>query len=279
MTVEALLAWARAWSVWDTTDGDARAREAVTLLQHVLGWSTARLLAHTDHPVSAAQHTSFAELIARRAHGEPIAYLTGEREFWSLPLQVDTRVLIPRHETEQLVEQVLALMPRATTSRILELGTGSGAIAFALATELPQAEIIATDISTAALAVAQANQQRLAIGNITWHCGDWYRFLPHNNFDLVCANPPYVAAGDRHLHCGDVRFEPRLALVAGARGYGALATIIHGARAYLRRGGWLVLEHGYRQGAGVREKMHAAGLHTVTTHVDGAGLARVTVGR
>jgi release factor glutamine methyltransferase len=256
--------------------------DAQVLLAHVLGCDRAWLAAHgTDVLARESAERFFILSKRRRDHGEPVAYLTGTREFWSLPLAVTPDVLIPRPETETLVEAALARLPADAQASVLDLGTGSGAIALALAHERPQAEVWAVDASAAALRVAQGNAQRLGLGRVRFVQSDWYANLPADApaFAAIVANPPYVARGDPHLAERDVRHEPRAALVAGADGLDALRTIVAGAASRLRPAGWLLVEHGYDQAHAVRALFAAAGFEALQSLRDLAGIARVVLGR
>ena len=223
-----------------------------------------------------AARERFAALVARRARGEPLAYLTGRREFWSLELAVDARVLVPRPETERLVELALARGAADQPLAVLDLGTGSGAIALALAHERPRWRVTAVDASRDALAVATGNAQRLGIA-LELLPSDWFGALAGRRFDLIASNPPYVADGDPHLVA--LAHEPRGALCAGPDGLTALRAIVAAAPAHLARGGWLLVEHGADQGPAVRALLAAAGLDGIETATDGAGRARVGTGR
>jgi release factor glutamine methyltransferase len=256
--------------------------DAQVLLAHMLGQDRAWLIAHGDDALTRQQSDAFLALARRRRDGEPVAYLTGTREFWGLPLQVSPAVLIPRPETETLVELVLARLPPERAVRVLDLGTGSGAIALAIARERPQATILATDVSEDALGVACENARRLNITNVEFALSDWYddvaspwRGAP---FDLVASNPPYVAAGDPHLREGDVRFEPAMALTPGGDGLDAIRRIVAGARARLAAGGTLVVEHGYDQADAVRALFAAMGFTDLVAVRDLAGIPRVIAG-
>ena len=253
--------------------------DAQVLLAHVLARDRGWLVAHGDEPLTHEQEAAFFALAKRRRDGEPVAYLTGLREFWGLLLRVTSAVLIPRPETESLVELALLRIPVDRESRVLDLGTGSGAIALALAHERPRARILATDISTEALAVARDNARRLGIANVEFARADWYAGLPDMwrdvAFDLIVANPPYVAMNDPHLREGDVRFEPAAALVSGVDGMAAIRQIVAGARAHLAPGGTLAVEHGYDQSERVRELFSAAGFSGIVTAKDLAGIPRV----
>ena len=256
--------------------------EAQVLLAHTLHADRAWLAAHPEEPVVPARAAAFFAFTRRRRDGEPIAYLTGVREFWGLPLAVTPNVLIPRPETETLVEQALARLPDDRDLRILELGTGSGAIALALARERPRARIVATDISEAALQVARANARRLGQFNVEFVHSDWYAVLAPRaaeRFDAIVSNPPYIGAGDVHLSRGDVRFEPIVALTAGGDGLAALRTIVVAAPAWLVPRGWLLVEHGYDQAGDVRALFAAAAFAPVDAARDLAGIWRVAAGR
>ncbi len=253
--------------------------DAQVLLAHALGCARTWLVAHADDPLPRLQADAFFALAKRRRAGEPVAYLTGTREFWGLALRVTPDVLIPRPETETLVELALEWLPRDGAPRVLDLGTGSGAIALAIAKERPRARVVATDASAAALAVARDNAALHALTNVAFAQADWYDGTPDGAFDLVVSNPPYVAAGDPHLAAGDLRFEPAAALASGVDGLAALRTIIAGAPPRLARGGALAVEHGYDQSPAVQELMRDAGFGQVTVRRDLAGIPRVVGGR
>ena len=269
LTVRSLLAEAPA--------GESR-REAEILLGYVLDRDRAWLAAHDTDPLPREQAARFRALWARRLAGEPVAYLTGRRGFWTLDLSVNADVLIPRPETELLVETALARIPGDAAWDLADLGTGSGAIALALARERPACRVLATDRSAEALAVARANARRHGIGNVDFREGDWWAPLEGLRLDLIVSNPPYVPAADPHLSRGDVRFEPRGALASGPEGLDDLRTIIAGAPAHLHPGGTLLLEHGYDQGAAVRALLRAAGFTDVRTWRDLNGHERVSEG-
>ena len=256
---------------------DARL-DAELLLAHALGASRASLYAWPERVPDAAQRAAFERLVDARARGEPIAYLTGHREFWSLDLAVTPDVLIPRHETELLVELALQRIPRERAVRVADLGTGSGAIALAIARERPLARVTATDASAAALDVARANAERLGIGNVAFAMGNWFAAVGDARFDVVVSNPPYIAAGDSHLGEGDLRFEPAPALASGADGLDAIRRIAAEAPAHLAGAGALLLEHGFDQSARVRALLDAAGFEHVASVGDHAGHERVTHG-
>lgn len=254
--------------------------DAQVLLAHVLGRDRAWLIAHAIDRLTAAQAEAFFGLARRRRDGEPVAYLTGEREFFGMPLRVDRGVLIPRPETETLVECALRRLPPERSLRVLDLGTGSGAIALAIARERPQAAVVAVDRSEPALAVARNNAERLGIGNVEWVLGDWFDTAAATGpFDAIVSNPPYVAAGDVHLSEGDVRFEPAAALVSGVEGLDALRTIVAGSTERLVAAGSLVVEHGYDQQAAVRALLQDAGFGDIELLRDLAGVPRVAAGR
>jgi release factor glutamine methyltransferase len=225
------------------------------------------------------QADAFFALAKRRRDGEPVAYLVGRREFWGLPLAVDPTVLVPRPETETLVEAMLARLPPERPSRVLDLGTGSGAIALAIASERRHAQVVASDVSREALEVAQRNAAALSIANVAFVHSDWYASVPPQRFDAIVSNPPYVRTGDPHLRDGDVRFEPRLALDGGTDGLAALKPIVLGAAPRLAAGGWLAVEHGYEQAEVVRAVFEAAGFVSVQSLRDLAGIPRVVIGR
>jgi release factor glutamine methyltransferase len=255
--------------------------DARALLAQVLGRDRAWLIAHETDMLALADVERFFALARRRRAGEPVAYLTGEREFWGLTLAVDRSVLIPRPETETLVECALRVLPRVRPVRVLDLCTGSGAIAIALATERPLAEIVATDVSPAAIAIARANVSRMKLERVRVIQSSWYEALPSADarFDLIASNPPYVAVGDPHLSEGDLRFEPRDALCAGPGGLDALRIIVAGARERLVPQGFLAVEHGHDQAEAVRAFMAAAELRFVESARDLAGIPRVAVGQ
>jgi release factor glutamine methyltransferase len=253
--------------------------DAEVLLASCLGKPRSYLHTWPERSIDQRELECFGQLLRRRARGEPVAHLTGEREFWSLPLAVTPDTLIPRPETETLVEQALDKLPPDTPLRVADLGTGSGAIALAIATERPRCEIIATDISEPALTVARHNAERLGLDNVRFIAGDWCESLPAGRFDVILSNPPYVAERDPHLDSGDVRFDPRQALVAGPEGMDALRLIARCANDHLHQGGWLIVEHGYDQGGKVMQLLQAEGYSEISIHNDGAGLSRVTMGR
>lgn len=253
--------------------------EAELLLAHCLGKDRSYLYAHAEEPGASDVVEAFQALIGRRATGEPVAYLTGEQEFWSLPLKVNPAVLIPRPETERLVELVLERLPNDRASRVADIGTGSGAISLAITRERPLAEVHAVDLSEAALGVARNNARRLSVDTIAFHLGHWCEPLMESlgAFDAVVSNPPYVKSGDPHLETGDLRFEPQLALTPGDDALVAFREISSGAEALLRPGGWLLFEHGFDQGKAVQALLAERGWSAVHTESDLAGLERVTL--
>lgn len=250
--------------------------EARMLLSSFSGLSRAALAAHPEFELSEAVYGVFANAVSRRHKGEPVAYLLGEREFYNLKLGVTADVLIPRPETELLVDFALRFLP--PNGALLDLGTGSGAIALAVKHERPDARVTAVDQSPPALAVARTNASRLAL-EIELLQGSWFEPLEARRFDVVVSNPPYVAEGDRHLSEGDVRFEPRVALVAGADGLAAIRQIVAGTASHLNAGGWLAVEHGQGQDLEVRKLLACAGLESVSSRPDLAGIARISVGK
>ena len=251
--------------------------DAQLLLGEALARPRSWLLAHGEHSIDTAQALRFDAHCARRAAGEPVAYLLGEKEFHGLMLRVDHDVLVPRPDTETLVDWALELLPAALSSQaVVDLGTGSGALALALAHARPDARICALDVSRAALKVARANGERLGLA-VEWLHSDWWAALGGRRFDMVVSNPPYIAADDPHLPA--LRHEPGLALTPGGDGLDALRTLIAGAPAHLQPEGWLLVEHGHDQAEAVRALMHSHGFTAATTRNDLAGLPRCSAGR
>lgn len=253
--------------------------DARVLLCHVLRNDAAYLAAHADRALTAEQRRAYEAAVARRGAGEPVAYITGRREFYGLALRVTPAVLIPRPETELLVELALARIPHDEARDVLDLGTGSGCVALSLAHERPQARVVASDRAADATALARENAQRLGIANVEFAVGDWFAPVAGERFHLVVSNPPYVAVDDPHLTQGDLRYEPRSALVGGVDGLDAIRAISASARRWLHAGGALLLEHGYDQGAACRSLLEAAGFHGVHTWRDLAGHERVSGGQ
>jgi release factor glutamine methyltransferase len=252
--------------------------DAELLLLHVLARPRSWLFAHAGETVAAADAARFRALVARRAQGEPVAYLTGSRGFWTLDLAVTPATLVPRPDTELLVELALARLPADADARVADLGTGSGAIALSIAKERPRAQVVATDASPDALVVARGNARRNGIGNVAFREGSWLAPLAGETFDLIASNPPYIAEGDTHLAQGDLRFEPAMALASGADGLDDIRIIVAAAPAHLRPGGWLLLEHGWHQGDAVRALLRDAGFVEVATGRDLEDRDRVTLG-
>lgn len=253
--------------------------EANLLLGHALHKSRAYLLANPDQAIDGANLARFTVMLQRRLNGEPIAYILGQREFYGLEFSVTPDVLIPRPETELLVELALERIPLDRPARVLDLGTGSGAIALSIAIHRPLARITAVDKSAAAIIVAQRNATRFGLTNVNLIESDWFTALDVTNpFDLIVSNPPYIAAADPHLTQGDVKSEPSTALVSGADGLDAIRHIAFTARSYLRGCGHLLFEHGYDQGAACREILHSNNWRQIASYADIANWERVCVG-
>lgn len=254
--------------------------DAEALLAHVLDKERSYFRAWPEREIDAKQLSEFRQLVTRRAGGEPLAYLTGRREFWSLLLQVSPATLIPRPDTELLVEQALAIIPPDADWHVADLGTGSGAIALAIASERPHCHLIATDICADALDIARANARRLSIGNVEFRRGDWHEALQTDErFQLIASNPPYVAANDRHLRDDGLPFEPQHALTPGVDGLAAIRVIIEEMRPRLCPLGRLLLEHGYDQGTAVRALLNRHGFEKITTKRDLGNNERMTLAR
>jgi release factor glutamine methyltransferase len=253
--------------------------EARILLAHVLGCDRAWVVAHGDATLTAAQAATFDAVTRRRHGGEPVAYLTGHREFFGLDLEITPDVLIPRPETELLVDMALDRIGEHSAVRVLDLGSGCGAIALAIARHRPRARVLGTDVSPQALALAQRNTRRLQIANTDFIESDWFDRVPREGFAQIVSNPPYVADLDPHLRDGDLRFEPALALKGGPDGLAAIRTIVAHAPSYLAAEGWLLLEHGYDHAEHVQALLRDAGFGEVESRRDLAGIRRVTVGR
>jgi len=272
-TVSELLRWARGQLPGDEVDSDAQ-----SLLSHVLQKNRTWLFTWGDQAVADKDEARFRDLVAQRAAGHPVAYLTGNRAFWTLDLQVDQHTLIPRPETEHLVEKALQLGPANKPLEILDLGTGSGAIALALASERPAWQVTACDRSKPALQVAKANAERLGLNNVQLIHSDWFKAI-EGHFDLVISNPPYIPNQDPHLSQGDLRFEPVGALASGSDGLDDIRHIVSEAQQYLKRGGWLLLEHGYDQGEATRQILQQHGFKQIFTDADLASRDRLSGGK
>lgn len=253
--------------------------EIFALLGKSLGKSRAWLMAHDRDPVPEEALTAYLSLLRRRLAGEPVAYILGEREFFGLRFQVTPDVLIPRPETEHLVELALQYIPLDSPSTVLDLGTGSGAVALAIAAHRPLARITAVDCSLKALQVARQNSAAQNAPKIEFRHGDWFSAVEGDAYDVIVSNPPYIPENDVHLRQGDLRFEPPSALASGRDGLNAIRTIISHAPEFLVSGGWLLFEHGYDQGEPCRALMRTAGFDQVSTMLDLAGLDRVTSGQ
>ncbi|MBS6035097.1 MAG: peptide chain release factor N(5)-glutamine methyltransferase [Pantoea sp.] len=258
--------------------GDSPKRDAEILLSFVTGKSRSWLIAFDETLLSDQQLSQLDALLSRRTRGEPVAHLVGEREFWSLPLRVTDATLIPRPDTELLVEQALAHLP-VSAATILDLGTGTGAIALALASERPDCQVIGVDRIAEVVELARSNAQQLNLPNARFALSHWFQQLTPQRFDIIVSNPPYIDASDHHLEQGDVRFEPRSALVAADAGLADLRTLIEQAPDWLQPGGWLLLEHGWQQDQAVRDMMRQHGYRAVETVNDYGGNPRVTLGQ
>lgn len=258
---------------------DSPRLDAELLLCHVLEKSRSYLFTWPEKSLTAGQQKQFDALLARRQAGEPVAHILGRREFWSLELQVTADTLIPRPETELLVEAALERIPADAAWRIADLGTGSGAIALAVASERPLCRVVAVERSTAALTVARENGERLGLTNVEFLAGSWFEPLAGRQFEMLLSNPPYIPQQDPHLRKGDVRFEPTTALTAGADGLDDIRHIVTHAANYLTPPGWLLLEHGYDQGEAVAGLLHLAGFRDVALLEDLQGHGRVSLGR
>lgn len=261
------------------SESDTPRLDAELLLCHLLDKNRAWLHAWPERILTADEQAAFATLVTRRAAGAPVAYLTGRCGFWSLELKVTPATLIPRPDTETLVEWALERIPPDAAWHIADLGTGSGAIALALGRERPQCRITATDASTEALAVAEENAALNQVGNVAFRAGAWFAPLAGERHHLIVSNPPYIAAADPHLGRGDLRYEPLTALAAGHDGLDDIRLLVSGAPHHLEAGGWLLLEHGYDQGAAVRALLLQHGYSEVQTRRDAAGHERISGGR
>jgi release factor glutamine methyltransferase len=262
----------------DLPDSPTARLDAELLLAAALGKSRSFLHTWPERIVPSDAALTFAHYLQRRRGGEPVAYILGQQGFWKLDLEVAPHTLIPRPDTELLVETALELLP-ATPAKVLDLGTGSGAIALALASERPAWQVTAVDRVLEAVALAERNRQRLHLHNVTVLSSHWFDALKDHRYSLIISNPPYIAAADPHLIAGDVRFEPASALVAGTDGLDDLRVIIAQAPQHLEAGGWLMLEHGYDQAAAVRDLLLAQGFVEVHSRVDLGGHQRISLGR
>ncbi|GAB3474750.1 peptide chain release factor N(5)-glutamine methyltransferase [Azotobacter salinestris] len=262
----------------DLPDSPSPRLDAEWLLATALGKPASYLRTWPEREVPEAVAARFAADLARRRAGEPVAYILGRQGFWSLDLEVAPTTLIPRPDTELLVETALALLP-ATDTAVLDLGTGTGAIALALAAERPAWRLAGVDRVAEAVALAERNRLRLGLGNVEFLQSDWFSTLDGRRFDLIASNPPYIAADDPHLALGDVRFEPASALVAGADGLDDIRRIVAEAPGHLKAGGWLLLEHGFEQAGAVRALLAARGFVEVHSRRDLGGHERISLGR
>ncbi|WP_148254608.1 peptide chain release factor N(5)-glutamine methyltransferase [Aidingimonas lacisalsi] len=262
----------------DDAGSSSPRRDAEVLLCHVLGVDRSWLYTWGDFDLAGFERARFESLVARRAQGQPVAYLIGGREFWGLMLETSPTTLIPRPDTETLVSVALT-HANSPEGRFLDLGCGTGAIALAFASERPRWYVLGVDIVSEAVELARHNAVRLAVGNAEFRVSDWFGSVGAGHFDVIAANPPYLADDDPHLELGDVRFEPRSALVSADQGLADLQTLVERARHHLTPGGHLLLEHGAEQGEPVREMLHAAGYTGVMTQADLAGRDRVSRGR
>ncbi|CAD5107863.1 peptide chain release factor N(5)-glutamine methyltransferase [Zestomonas carbonaria] len=271
-TIESLL------SAAELPDSPTPRLDAELLLAAALGKPRSYLRTWPEKEVEAVVAERFAAALERRRAGEPVAYILGRQGFWSLDLEVSEHTLIPRPDTELLVETTLALLP-GTPAKVLDLGTGTGAIALALASERPAWQITGVDRVTEVVALAERNRLRLGLGNADFRLSQWFSALAGERYTAIVSNPPYIASTDRHLGEGDVRFEPASALVSGHDGLDDIRAIIHAAPQHLEAGGWLLLEHGYDQDEAVRGLLVAAGFQSVESRRDLGGHERISLGR
>ena len=255
---------------------DAPAKEAEWLLEHVCGITRHQQILNELLELTPAECVHLEKLVIQRRDGKPLAYVLGEQHFWTLRLKVNPAVLIPRPETELVVERALHHLSKDQAAQVLDLGTGSGAIALAVAQERPQAQVLAIDQSAPALEVARQNALLNQIDNVSFLLSDWFAAVPRRRFGLVLSNPPYIAEGDPHLEAAVLAHEPTAALLSGPDGLAAIRQIIRDGREFLAPGGWLVLEHGWQQAGQVRQLLESGGLSSVASHADLAGHERVT---
>ena len=261
------------------TNPDSAYLDTEVLLSFVLNKDRSYLHAWPENTLTKAEEKQFGQLAQRRASGEPVAHLTGQREFWSMMLNISKDTLIPRPETERLVELALELIPQNSSYQVADLGTGSGAIALAIARERPGCIITATDASQEALTIAQHNAKQQKISNVTFRQGNWCEALNDETCQMIVSNPPYIESSDEHLSIGDVRFEPRLALESGKDGLDAIHMITQQAHSHLEPGGWLVLEHGYTQREDVLNILQQQGYINLQAYDDLSGTPRICIGR
>ncbi len=257
---------------------DSARLDAEILFCDVMQFDRSRIYSHPEQIVPEDKSALFQSLLEQRQLGHPIAHLTGKKEFWSLELAINEDTLIPRPETELLVETALQIIPEDAVFNIMDLGTGSGAIAIAIASERPDCKIVATDINTNALAIAAKNAETHQIENIQFFISDWYQNIPLQAFDLIVSNPPYIKQEDEHLSQGDVRFEPELALVSGADGMQAINIVLENAKRYLASDAYLLIEHGYDQKPLVQEAFLKHDFKRIKTFQDLSGQDRITLG-
>ncbi|UYM14805.1 peptide chain release factor N(5)-glutamine methyltransferase [Endozoicomonas euniceicola] len=266
------------WAAGLLTDSDTARLDAEVLLCHILQKDRSFLFTWPEHELNEQQLSDFRLLVAQRQKGTPVAYLTGERDFWTLKLSVSPATLIPRPDTELLVEQALAKeLPENAT--VADLGTGTGAIALALASEQRQWTVVGADKFGDAVKLAEQNARRNNIKNVSFYQGNWCKALPDDNYHMIVSNPPYICCDDEHLSQGDVRFEPETALASGIDGLDDIRTIIQQAITRLQNGGWLLLEHGYHQAKAIQQLMRQAGFCRISTIQDLSGHDRVTQGQ
>ncbi len=270
---------ARAQAIKELSDKDSATIDGEVLLMHCCAIDRSKLWTQEQQRLTAEQYNEFQRLLRLRQQGHPVAHLTGEKEFWSLSFSVSPNTLIPRPETELLVERVLLRIAKTSAQSIADLGTGCGNIAAAIGHERPDSEIIAIDIDADVLSVAKQNFEALELTNISCLPGSWCEPLGTRRLDIIVSNPPYIAEGDPHLHQGDVAHEPGLALIAGSDGLSAIRVIIEQARQHLKPGGWLLLEHGFDQQDDVGRVFAQQGYINIQCYRDLSGRPRVTEGR